>query len=88
MLRIPNKAQRFGLKMNDLRKVEVFREQKWTEVRLENIKKGELFRMFEFLEMIPVLNNSGKHDLVAVSEPYIGPNGPNKENVWTVDCDD
>lgn len=73
--------------MNNLRKVEVFRKEKWTEVRLEYIKKGELFRMFESPEGTLVLNNSGKHELVALSDAYIGPNGPNKENVYTIDIE-
>ena len=73
--------------MNDLRKVEVFREEKWVEVRLKDVKKGELFRMFELPEMLPVLLDSGESEMVALSDPYIGPNGPNKEDVWTIEAD-
>ena len=73
--------------MSDLRKVEVFREEKWIETRLKDIKKGELFRMFELPEMLPVLNNFGRHEFIALSQPYIGPNGPNKEDVCTVDVE-
>lgn len=73
--------------MNELRKVEVFRDSKWINVRLSDVHKGELFRVFEIPEMTPVVTNSGKSEYIALSEPYIGPIGPDKSDVWIIETE-
>jgi len=69
--------------MKDLRKVEVLRDNNWTECRLKDVKKGEKFRMFEF-DGSPVLGSVGESVFVADSDPYVGPNGPEGADVWTI----
>jgi hypothetical protein len=36
----------------ELRKVEVLRDNKWIEVRLKEVKKGEIFKLYEGNELI------------------------------------
>jgi len=77
---IPNREER---------KCEVRSNGSWKEVRFENLKKGNVFRLFESDGTI-VLNDSGRHSLmfpehkndgqnIAMSDPFM------KSGVWTIE---
>lgn len=53
--------------MSELRKVEVFRNNQWRRCRLNEVKSGEQFRMFEPDDMSPVVLD-GKSEFIALSD--------------------
>ena len=57
----------------NLRKVEVFREGDWRQVRLIDVHKGETFRMFE--GGMPVKDREGRVEWVAATNGFVGGRG-------------
>jgi hypothetical protein len=60
--------------MEDMRKVEVLKNGKWQSIEFKDICKGDIFRLFESTGE-PVIDNNGKTEFVAKSEPYITSDG-------------
>ena len=59
-----------GVKLDE-RKVEVFRtysKQVWFEINFENLKYGDIFRMFEPDTNYPIEDEKGNHQFVAQSD--------------------
>lgn len=66
----------------ELRKVEIYREDKWVEIIFKDLKVGDTFRMFEpggaRVEGLDYF--AGTNEWVCTKGPYL-----NAEGVWTVD---
>ena len=71
-----------GVDLNN-RIVEVFRlfsEQKWFVVEFNNLKYGDIFRMFEPDTKYPVEDEKGNHQFVAQS------NAKKNGDLYIIDC--
>jgi hypothetical protein len=67
-------------KQYDKRKTEVYKNDEWVQCEMKDLKIGDKFRMFEFLEFTEsIYDNCGKAEFEVVEEPYINENG-----IWTV----
>jgi hypothetical protein len=51
------------------RKLEIYRDGKWVDAHMNEIKVGELFRMFDPPEMTPVRDSDGSTVFKAMTEP-------------------
>lgn len=60
--------------MLDLRKVEILKDGEWIEIKFDELKKDDTFRMFESTGE-EVYNNNGENILVALSDAFAGENG-------------
>lgn len=60
------------------RKVEILKEDKWLSARLENVKKGDKFRMWE-------VNGLFLGEWISETDAFLSNNGPNGEEAWTVE---
>jgi hypothetical protein len=64
-----------------LRRTEVLRDNTWEEIRFEDLKISEKFRLFDPPEMTPVYAmDSPQAEFIVGSQPYI-----TEEGVWAVE---
>lgn len=56
--------------MNDVRKIEIFKNEQWTESDFLDIKTGDRFRLYEPTGEI-VKGNNGESEFIAKNNPYI-----------------
>jgi hypothetical protein len=68
-----------GVNMDDLRRIEILREDGWQEAEFTDIEPNDTFRMFD-PDGSPVTDSHGETDFFAVSEVYMHP----ELDVWTV----
>lgn len=75
--------------MKDKRKVLVLSddiEPVWLEIKFEELKTGDLFKLFEPTGE-PVVTDDGRTEFLCTSDAFLGPYGPEKSTVWTVETD-
>lgn len=60
--------------MLDLRKVEILKDGEWIEIEFCELKKDDIFRMFESTGE-EVYNDNGENIFVALSDIFAGENG-------------
>lgn len=65
--------------MNDIRKVEVLKNDVFEEIPFEKLKNGDIFQMTEPTGK-PVLNEAGTVFHKAISEPFL------KDGIWTIEA--
>ena len=72
--------------MEELRKVEVFKDNKWKELYFKRLQVGDKYRMIE-PDGSPVIGEGkkfeGTTEWVVTKGPYRRP----KDEVWTVECE-
>ena len=71
------------------RKVEVLSDSKypvWLGVEFKELKTGDKFRLFE-PNGEPVVLDDGTDVFTCTSDAFLGPHGPNKTVVWTVETE-
>jgi hypothetical protein len=69
--------------MEELRKVEVFRDKEWSEIQFKNLEVNDKFRMFD-PDGTPVIGLGGVTEWAVTKGPY----RRTEDEVWTVECDD
>ena len=60
--------------MLDLRKVEILKDGEWIEIEFSNLKKDDVFRMFESTGE-EVRNDHEEDVFVALTDAFVGENG-------------
>lgn len=73
--------------MSELRKTEVLKEGKWQIVRLQDIKKGNIFKMTE-LGGTPITTKSGQIEMIAINDAHISHHDSDNTDIWAVRVDD
>ena len=69
--------------MEELRKVEVFKDDGWLEIQFKELEVDNKFRMFE-PDGSPVIGLAGVTEWIVTKGPY----RRTEDEVWTVECDD
>ena len=60
-------------KITNIRKVKIFKDEKWIDIEFENLKTGDKFRLFESTGE-EVKNENGNLEFIATSDTYIEEN--------------
>lgn len=66
--------------MNEPRKCEIFVDDVWKEIKFEELKKGDKFRLFEPTGE-PVADDKGGLEFITAGDAYV-------TTAWTVDIED
>ena len=74
-------------KMEEKRKVELKVQDEWKEIKFEELKAGDTFKLFE-PDSEPVITDDNRSEFLCLSDAYLGPHGPDKTVVWTVNTDE
>jgi hypothetical protein len=68
-------------KAKQLRRVQLFKSDNWVDCKLQDIKSGNIFRMFES-DGDTVKDNKGYTKFLAVSDP-----SKNREGIWSINSE-
>lgn len=69
--------------MLDLRKIEVLKEDVWTDCTMKDLQISDTFRMYECPEHKELVTINDKTEFKVIQEPYL-----NEENIWAVEIED
>jgi hypothetical protein len=68
------------------RLVELKVKNEWKKVEMKELKKGDVFRIFED-DKSQVMLDDGRNEFLCSCDAFIGPYGPQNSQVWTVEIE-
>ena len=68
--------------MNNDRKAQIFKNNKWIDIKFEDLKKDDKFRLFES-DGESVKDKNGYTEFIAINDSYI-----NNKGIGTIDIND
>ena len=60
----------------------------WAIIPFEDLRKGDIFMLYEPDGEGPIPNTSGEVELHCTKDAFRGPYGPDGSEVWTVEVED
>ncbi len=70
--------------MTNLRKVEIFKDNSWVEIKFEDLEVGNKFRMFEPDDGSPVIDKGKEFEAITEWIVTKGPYKRSEDGAWTV----